>query len=96
MHNLGKKNEFIFNQFVTTIENGFVSIRVKKPFEFAHMICIKNGWAIDSIGSQVYEWKGQCLGYKGQYDWISAIDCDKETPFQKEKDYSCCIDLTED
>lgn len=31
---------------------------------FLHAIAIRNGWAIDSIGSKVYKWNGKIKGGK--------------------------------
>lgn len=64
-----------FYAFVKAIENGFISVRVKKPFEFNHCVAVKNGYLIDSIGAQVYPWEGVIKGYKN-WEFISAIDTD--------------------
>lgn len=85
-----------FPSFVKNIDNGFISITVVKPFRFAHMVCVKDGYLIDSIGSQVYPWRGDIKGYK-EWSFSSAIDCDQETIHQAELNPGqVIIDLIDD
>ena len=44
------------------ITNGIIVCRMKEGF--LHAIAIRNGWAIDSIGSKVYKWNGKIKGGK--------------------------------
>lgn len=43
------------------LRNGFITLRINNSFR--HMICVKNGYAIDSIGSRVYPYHGKIIGY---------------------------------
>lgn len=84
------KNKFM--QFVRNINNGFISIRVKKPFEFAHCVTVKNGYLLDSIGGKICLWKGE-FQYSS-WEFISALDCDQATDHQLEKKESkICVEI---
>jgi len=86
-----------FTTFASNVENGFLSVFIteSKNFKFAHCIAIKNGYIMDSIGAQVYPWKGAISGYK-KVDFISAIDCDDMTFHQalRAGDNALVIDLS--
>jgi len=89
-HNTPDNN---FNSFVLAIDNGFLNIKVTKPYVFNHCVAIKNGYLVDSIGSKVYPWKGVIKGY-GKYSLTSAIDTDLATDYQLAQENITVIDLT--
>jgi len=72
-----------FAEFVLNITNGFIAIKVKKPFTFQHEVCVKNGYLIDSIGGKVFLWKGK-FDYYQKWEFVSAIDCDQATEYQQQ------------
>jgi len=78
MHNVPQVN---FNSFALNIDNGFIVVEVHKPFKFMHCVALRNGYIMDSIGGQVYPWKGIIKGY-GKYEITSAIDTDLATQQQ--------------
>lgn len=43
------------------IKNGFIHMTINNAFN--HVVCIKNGWVIDSIDSVVYQWRGNIWHY---------------------------------
>lgn len=77
-HNIPSAN---FPDFVKNIDNGFISISVKKPFAFQHCMCVKDGFLIDSIGCHVYPWRGK-ISFYNEYSFVSAIDLDQLTEHQ--------------
>lgn len=89
MHNIPQVD---FASFVSNLDNGFISILAKyRGLTFRHCICVKNGYLMDSIGSQIYLWRGVIKNY-ASYEFISAIDCDQATEAQIAK--NIVVDLT--
>lgn len=63
------------------IKNGFLGLMINDSYR--HMVCIKNGWVIDSINAQVYRWAGRIKNTANTYRKYSvmwAMNMDREPP----------------
>ena len=60
-----------FNSSLRALRNAFVVIRVDASYH--HMVCIKNGYVMDSLCGQPYVWHGLIEGYR-DYEFVSFIE----------------------
>jgi hypothetical protein len=59
------------------LQNGFINVQCTVgKLTFFHMLCVKNGYLIDSINSRVYRFNGKLVGYT-KYIYVAIYDLDQ-------------------